>query len=100
MAQKRTKMETNVNPFVGQYSRQSFDRFGDDLCEVLLSYLSFEDKIRLQCVDKQWNRFILTKQSVLIVSTRSECKDNVRQLNPMIVNSNRLKSLLKKCPYI
>ena len=28
----------------------SFNRFDDDLCELLLSYLSFEDKMRFECV--------------------------------------------------
>ncbi|CAG2111257.1 unnamed protein product, partial [Medioppia subpectinata] len=28
------------------YALDSMDRFGDDLCEVLLSYLSFEDRFR------------------------------------------------------
>jgi len=55
----------NVNPFVGQYSRQSFDRFGDDLCELLLSYLSFEDKKSLECVSKQWFRYIHTNDTKL-----------------------------------
>ena len=32
-----------------QYSRDSFDRFGDDLTELILSFMSFEDKIRLEC---------------------------------------------------
>ena len=38
------------------FRAESFDRFGDDLTEELLSYLSVEDKIRLQSVAKQWNR--------------------------------------------
>ncbi|CAG2102809.1 unnamed protein product [Medioppia subpectinata] len=29
-----------------KYAKDSMDRFGDDLCEVLLSYLSFEDRFR------------------------------------------------------
>ncbi|CAG2109594.1 unnamed protein product [Medioppia subpectinata] len=29
-----------------KYLLDSMDRFGDDLCEVLLSYLSFEDRFR------------------------------------------------------
>ena len=34
------------------YSKDSFDRFGDDLCEEVLSYLTFEDKFRFECVAK------------------------------------------------
>ena len=39
----------------------SFNRFGDDLCELLLSYLSFEDKIRFECVSHQFQRLIFNK---------------------------------------
>jgi hypothetical protein len=43
--------------------RQSFsDRICDDLCEVLLKYLSFEDKIKFECVSKQFQRLIFNKQ--------------------------------------
>ncbi len=34
------------------FNFNSFDRFNDDLCEVLVSYLSISDKIRLECVSK------------------------------------------------
>ena len=98
-----------VSPFVGQYSRQSFDRFGDDLCQLLLSYLSFEDKIRLQCVAKQWNRLIFNNKHKVLVIDSSDGKgvDELRQQLLRGTNGcdqywhhNRLKSLLKKCPNI
>jgi hypothetical protein len=35
----------------GRKSRiDSFDRFVDDLCQLLLSYLSIKDKIRFECI--------------------------------------------------
>jgi hypothetical protein len=39
------EMRTNIN---GNYSKSSFERFGDDLCELLLSYLSIGDKINFE----------------------------------------------------
>ncbi|CAG2107734.1 unnamed protein product [Medioppia subpectinata] len=39
-----------------EYSKDSFDRFGDDLCEELLSFLTFEDRFRCECLSKQWRR--------------------------------------------
>jgi hypothetical protein len=46
--------------------RDSFsDRFCDDLCEVLLSYLSLEDKIRFECVSKQFQNCIYIKQNTI-----------------------------------
>ncbi|CAG2174058.1 unnamed protein product, partial [Oppiella nova] len=37
-------------------SKDSFDRFGGDLCEVLLSCLSLEDRFRCECLSKQCQR--------------------------------------------
>ena len=47
------------------YANNSFDRFGDDLTELIVSYLWFEDKVRLECVSKQWRRLIYNKQFVI-----------------------------------
>ncbi|CAG2170348.1 unnamed protein product [Oppiella nova] len=43
------------------YSKDSLDRFGDDLCEILLSYLSFEGRFRYECLSKQWQRVVYYK---------------------------------------
>jgi hypothetical protein len=44
------------------YPKDSFDRFGDDLCELLLSYLTIEHKFGFECVSKQWQRLVYNKQ--------------------------------------
>jgi len=36
--------------------RQSMDRLNDDCVGLVLSYLSLQDKFRLECVSKQWKR--------------------------------------------
>ena len=41
------------------------DRFGDDLCEVLLSYLNVNEKYRLDCISKQWKRCIHQKENYI-----------------------------------
>ena len=41
------------------YSKSSFDRFGDDLIELVLSYISFEDSFQYKCVSKQWKYLLL-----------------------------------------
>jgi len=51
-------------------------RICDDLCEVLLSYLSFEDKIRFECVSKQWQKLIYNKQYILEVNETSDKSQN------------------------
>ena len=43
----------------------SFDRFGDDLLELIVSYLTIEDKFRFQCLSKQWRRVVFNKTYVL-----------------------------------
>src|ERR1700733_14144326 len=45
-----------------------FEIIGDDLCEYILSFITFEDKIRLETVCKQWKQFIYNKQFVLNVN--------------------------------
>ena len=57
--------------------RDSFSgRICDDLCEVLLSYLSFEDKIRFECVSKQWQKCVYEKQHSLVIN---ECEDKDKE---------------------
>jgi len=46
----------------------SFDRFDYYLCEVLLSYLTLRDKIRLECCSKQWKSLIYNKQKLIFIS--------------------------------
>jgi hypothetical protein len=46
-------------------NRDSFDRFGDDLCELILSYLEIYYTFYYQCVSKQWSRLIYNRQSTL-----------------------------------
>ncbi|CAG2103257.1 unnamed protein product [Medioppia subpectinata] len=40
------------------YTKDSLDRFGDDLCAVLVSYLSLEDCFEYECVSKQFQRTV------------------------------------------
>ena len=89
-----------------QFNSDSFDRFGDDLCELLLSYLTFEDKIRLQCVSKQWKRTILNKQYVvskinnidIFFRFLKKCNINEIDLSCLTLNDHTLKKIIKYCP--
>ena len=38
---------------------------GDDLTEEVLQYLTFSDKVRLECVSKQWQRCVFEKSFVI-----------------------------------
>ncbi|CAG2109180.1 unnamed protein product [Medioppia subpectinata] len=48
--------EDNVRQQVQIYAKDSMDRFGDDLCALLLFQLSLEDRFRCECVSKQFQR--------------------------------------------
>ncbi|XP_054159526.1 uncharacterized protein LOC128957739 [Oppia nitens] len=69
--------------------RQSFDRFGDDLSQLLLSYLSIDDKLRFESVSKQWHRLILQTVDEIIFNN-----------NFRLITGDSLVTLLKKCPNI
>ena len=63
------------------YSKDCFDRFGDDLIEVLLSYISFEDCFQYKCVSKQWKRLIFNKQNELNIINTSRLISLKRSFN-------------------
>ena len=90
------------------YSFDSFDRFGDDLTELILSYLTFEDKVRLECVSKQWRRLVFNKQFVIeMVNERNYIRQNrtINSLNQLYrridgriqLNEQSIESVLLKC---
>ena len=94
------------------YRKDSMDRFGDDLTELIVSYLWFEDKVRLECVSKQWRRYVYQKQFTIEFSYSSH--NNLRTLvvntkdtgprymrtSEKIFKRKELESLLNKCPNI
>ena len=100
---------------VNEYPKDSIDRFGDDLTEEVLQYLTFIDKARFECVSKQWQRCIYKKQTVLEIPfisdnnadtvnrphTYTYTYTSIHQYSLIIkLNKRSLKSLLKKCSNI
>ena len=74
-----------------------------------MSYLCFEDKVRLECVSKQWRRYVYQKQFGLkIVGLDSkQTKHSLRQLTRRNsdqsndrIDGKALESILKKCRFI
>ena len=89
------------------YSKDSFNRFGDDLTKEIFQYLTLEDKIRLECVSKQWQRCVYNKQFVIEIKIRLKRYKRTRQLACMSIGPTKkrsyevcLESLLKKCSNI
>ena len=75
-------------------SRHSFDRFGDDLTELIASFLTLENKFRFECLCKQWQSVVFNKQKQLIIDHRLQYKSSCR------VVIKRFEIVLKKCQNI
>ena len=90
------------------YRSDSFeDRFCDDLCEDILQYLSLEDKFRLECVSKQFERTVFKRQYELFLNVWEKkvfLRNRIRSdYNKGCVEDQILdpfKALLKKCPNV
>ena len=83
----------------GKALKASFDRFGDDLSELIVSYLTIEDKFRFQCLSKQWRRIVFNKTYVLKIMLntmylQSVCKNSGLWLTSI---STSMSSLMEKC---
>ena len=49
----------------------SFDRFGDDLCEILLKYVKPNEKFKFETVSKQWKRCLHKQVKSLAIGKNS-----------------------------
>ena len=83
--------------------------FGDDPTEHVIQYLCFSDKVKFECLSKQWQRLVFNKEYGLDVDficylyykNRKQSLERVVKENyEPIVNKELLESLLKKCPNI
>src|SRR6202035_3846331 len=77
-----------------------FEIIGDDLCEYILSFITFEDKIRLETVCKQWKQFIYNKQFVLNINNYGYKENNslnkLWERNSSVLNLIAFVCVLKK----
>jgi hypothetical protein len=107
MAQKKLK----ENQFFSVFNKKSTksvsfnDRINDNLCQIIISYLSFEEKIRFESVSKLWQKFIFNKQFCLQID--SNCFDERNSLNKLLktgsknwFNLKAFESVLKKSKFI
>ena len=84
------------------HSKESFDRFGDDLSEDLLSYIPFEDSFHFRGVSKQWKQLILNKTKFLYlnISRRKKLKINLIITEENKFNLKKIELIIKNCPNI
>jgi hypothetical protein len=84
-------------------NRESFDRFNDSVCEMLFSYLSISDKVKFECVSKQWQSLVFSKHKDIIIN------ESIRHINKTLEISHNfweknqisiIECLTKKFKYI
>ena len=74
------KLRQRIQLISDSEMKDSFDvRVCDDLSEELLQYLTIEDKLRLECVSKQFQRTVFNRQHHIVIdenwgTTRFEYK--------------------------
>ena len=90
MSSKRKQLKTTKKTkksSIDDSKRDSFSqRIGDDLSEVILQYLSLKDKLRLECVFKQFQRTIFERQYSL----------DIKEFQNKRFNFKAFKCVLKK----
>jgi hypothetical protein len=64
---------------LNNFDLDSFERFCDDLCEVLLCFLPISHKIKFECVSKQWNRLVFNKKQKLIITYSEDNKYTIKR---------------------
>ena len=87
--------------------KSSLDRFGDDLTELIVSYLSITDKIRFECLSKQIQSLVYNKQNSLRI-TLIRSADNLTELilkpsktsRYQSVNHSAFGAVLKKLKFL
>ncbi|CAG2103937.1 unnamed protein product [Medioppia subpectinata] len=75
------------------YAKDSMDRFGDDMYGLILSYLSLEDRFRLECVSKQFQRTVFG--SVVFIDINNQFNNKSETCFKAMI-----EMLAKKCPNI
>src|ERR1700712_1588118 len=84
-----------------QNSDSFSERICDDLSEVILQYLSLEDKLRLQCVSKQFQRTVFKRHYEFTFRGGNDLLDktkiDIRLTEDDCIDLKPFESLLKKC---
>ncbi|CAG2159133.1 unnamed protein product [Oppiella nova] len=88
----------NMTQEVHKYSKDSFNRFGDDLCGLLLSYLPLKESFGVKCVSKQWQRLVLVGHNTVDVIGWMQSVNGLNGQLVQHINYHALGSVLKKCP--
>ena len=96
-------MKCHIENFECHYDMSFIFFTSDDLTEEVIQYLTFRDKVKLECVSKQWRRLVFNKQfGIDLLNGFEESKDSlITEFNDIKpINREWLRSVLKKCPNI
>ena len=84
------------------YTKDSFDRFDDDLSGLILSYFPIKDRIKYECLSHHWKRSVYQR-----VNRQTFSYGFDRELEKKLFSNIQLErgypaleSLLRKCPNI
>lgn len=89
-----------------RYPRDSFDRFGSDLSELILSYLPLNDKFKYESICGHWRSHVFNSQTILYVtdcdgyySLKSLANNQLetKYYNIYTINNTHFEAVLKKC---
>ncbi|CAG2099968.1 unnamed protein product [Medioppia subpectinata] len=80
------------------YAKNSFDRFGDDLCGLILSYLSLEQRFVCECVSKQFRRTVF--ECVVDITLHKWFMRKTRTEISVLSATEMLATIARKCPNI
>ncbi|CAG2116020.1 unnamed protein product, partial [Medioppia subpectinata] len=78
------------------YAKNSMDRFGDDMCALILSYITFEDRFRYECVSKQFQRTVF--ESVVDIHIYNRLIEKI--LSGKTIDVQMLATIAIKCANI
>ncbi|XP_054155994.1 uncharacterized protein LOC128954439 [Oppia nitens] len=81
-------------------AKNSFDRFGDDLCQLLLTYLAIDDRLRLQSVSKQWLALIFNTQTHLVIDKNLLKRLSLDSIRDYYQTIKLFQVIVRKCPNI
>ncbi|XP_054155938.1 uncharacterized protein LOC128954387 [Oppia nitens] len=77
--------------------KDSFDRFGDDLCQLLLTNLPIKDRLILQSVSKQWLALIFNTQTHLVFNKKLLNKMSLDSMSDYYQTIKLFHVLVRKC---
>ncbi|CAG2171117.1 unnamed protein product [Oppiella nova] len=101
MKHKKRNQTINHNEIDLRYGKDSMDRFGDDLCRLLLSYHSFEEHFRHECVSKQFQRSLYDTVDDIVINDELMDKMTKSVRTPTgAAWGQRLPLIMEKCPNI